>query len=403
MMRTSVRRTPSGSALAISVVCFLFCTQILTAQSSPSPETVVQFELYHNRVYVPVMVNGAGPFTFVLDTGAALSGVNEDLSQTLHLKTKGTASLVGNGQQKARAKVLKDVELTMGTVSLHEPDAIALPLQELEGFEGHRVDGVLGIRLFREHVVEIDYAAHVLRVFSAAGYVYDGSGEPVPLHLEGGAALFDAQVEITPGKAVTARLAIDLGTYSPLRLYRRFVEDHRDLLARLDSRPSLGFGIGGEFPESLVRVTGLSIGHLNLANPFAELSEATGGATSSGKYSGTIGGDILRRFTVTLDYVHSQAFFEPNATFGAAFEADLSGVTLVAEGADLHRIVVHRVFQNSAASQAGLQAGDIISSINGISAEHLGIAEIYAMFRKAGAYTVIAIRNGHPISLTLQL
>lgn len=46
------------------------------AQSAPwatatKPIEVIPFELYHNRVYVPVSVNGSRPYTMILDTGAA--------------------------------------------------------------------------------------------------------------------------------------------------------------------------------------------------------------------------------------------------------------------------------------------------------------------------------------------
>lgn len=404
-MQVSKWRRHAAGAQPIFFLCVtLLCAAFAAAQqSAPKPEAEVPFDLYHNRVYVPVMINGAGPFTFVLDTGAAWSGVEEGRAHDLQLKTKGTATLIGNGEQKVRTAVLKDLDLSLGGVLVRQAQALAVPLQELESYEGRRIDGVLGVRLFREHVVEIDYSAHVLRLYAPATYPYYGSGEALPLHLEHGAALFDAQIDVTPGQLVNARLAIDLGTYSALRLHRHFLADHRDAFSTLQSTESFGFGLGGEFSESEARVAGLRIGRFKLNGPLVELSDASGGATASAAYAGTIGGEVLRRFTVTLDYPHSQAFLEPNAAFDAPFEPDLSSLILAAQGADLRTIVIHHVLPKSAASEAGFQVGDVISRVNGVDAGKLGIAGIYAMFRKPGTFAIVVTRNGHAIPLTLRL
>jgi len=383
------------------VVCYSAVAQ--GPRSDPAPEAVVSFELYHNRVYVPVTINGAGPFTFVLDTGAAWSGVEESRAHDLHLKSKGTATLIGNGQQKVRVEVLRDLELSIAGVPVKESQAVAVRLEELESFEGRRIDGILGVRLFQEHVVEIDYARQVLRLYPAATYTYRGSGEAVPLHFGNGTALLDGQIEVRSGELINARLAIDLGTYSALRLYRHFLSDHRDIFSGLHSTESFGFGMGGEFPESQARVASLYIGKLKLSGPLVELSEATGGATATGAYAGTVGGDILRRFTVILDYAHSRSFLEPNASFAAPFEADLSGVILAARGADLRTVTIHHVEPHSAAFLAGVQVGDIISSVNGIDAQKLGVAGLYEMFKHPGTYALTVTRGGRPIPLTLSL
>ena len=399
-MRCYTHRLLSTFILGVAFSCPAFGQ---TSRPGPVPEAEVSFELYHNRVYVPVTINGAGPFTFVLDTGAAWSGVEEGRAHDLHLKSKGYATLIGNGQQKVRSEVLRDLELSIAGVQVKEPQAVAVPLGELESYEGRRIDGVLGVRLFQEHVVEIDYARHVLRLYPPASYAYHGSGEEIPLHLERGAALFDAEIEVTTGELINARLAIDLGTYSALRLYRHFLTEHRDAFSTLHSTESFGFGMGGEFPESQTRVTGLRIGKLKLSGPLVELSEATGGATATGAFAGTIGGDILRRFTVILDYARSHSFFEPNPAFTDPFEPDLSGVILAAQGADLRTVTIHHVVPDSAALRAGVQVGDVISSINGIDAQQLGVAGIYQMFKHPGIYAFVITRGGRTIPLTLRL
>lgn len=86
------------AALLLPIACglVLSCANVLNVislllllaalvQSPPAPVTVVHFELYHNRVYVPVMANGGGPFQMVLDTGASASGLSPARARELSL------------------------------------------------------------------------------------------------------------------------------------------------------------------------------------------------------------------------------------------------------------------------------------------------------------------------------
>ena len=91
---------------------------------------------------------------------------------------------------------------------------------------------------------------------------------------------------------------------------------------------SFGFGLGGEFPERLGRVSALRIGSLSLKGPTTSFSTARRGATSGSSYDGTIGGEVLRRFKVILDYAHQEMILEPGSDFSEPWAADSSGLLL---------------------------------------------------------------------------
>jgi hypothetical protein len=80
-------------------------------------------------------------------------------------------------------------------------------------------------------------------------------------------------------------------------------------------------------------VESLEIDGVTILNPVADFSTDTKGVTATTNYDGTIGGDILRRFTVILDYSRQQMILQPNSTFGDPFAFDLSGRTLTGEAA----------------------------------------------------------------------
>src|SRR5579862_4916987 len=74
-------------------------------QSSPQPPAVEPDALYAiptrldriGRIVVPVMVDGQGPFQFVLDTGANSTVVSPHLASALGLEVNATQTVVMNG------------------------------------------------------------------------------------------------------------------------------------------------------------------------------------------------------------------------------------------------------------------------------------------------------------------
>jgi hypothetical protein len=319
----------------VACLCFAPAMRAQNAPAEPSasatstqPISVVPFELYHNRVYVPVRVNGSRPYTMILDTGAAETFVSEKVAEELQLRRKGTASVNGNGEGVEHFPLARNVTLSMGGATLLEKAIVIYNYEDLEKHEGRAIDGTLGVNFFHKYVVEIDYAAQRLRVYDPATFSYSGKGTVVPLRiLNGGTlALFDAKIVDAAGApAIDTHLAVDSGTYSALRLFRPFVARHALIGEGRNQFASFGFGAGGEFRQVTGRIENLEMSGLKIASPVADFSTDTKGVTATATYDGTIGGDILRRFTVLLDYPRQQMILEPNANFAAPFETDKSG------------------------------------------------------------------------------
>lgn len=298
-----------------------------TRAISAKPVAVIPFELYHNRVYLPVRVNGSLPYTMILDTGAAETFVSEKVADELKLPRKGSAQVNGNGEGVARFPLTKNVNFGVGDASLLEKTIVIYNYGDLEEHEGRMIDGTLGVNFFHKYVVKIDYAARRLSVYDPAAFAYTGTGSVIPLHIlnSGTLALFDVKIAVAGEAAIDAHLAVDSGTYSAVRLFRPFVEKHGLIGDGTNQFASFGFGAGGEFRQVTGRVKSLEIAGIKILNPVADFSMDTKGVTAIANYDGTIGGDILRRFTVILDYSRQQIILDPNADFATPFETDKSG------------------------------------------------------------------------------
>ncbi|KPJ74628.1 MAG: hypothetical protein AMS19_15115, partial [Gemmatimonas sp. SG8_23] len=104
--------------------------------------------------------------------------------------------------------------------------------------------------------------------------------------------------------------------------------------------------------------------------------------------AGTLGGELLRRFTLTLDYPRDRILLEPNGLFDTPVREDLSGIFMLrAEGAGLDTIVVSVVGPGTPAEQADIQEGDVLLALDGVPASRLGIAGIFERLRSGPGET----------------
>ena len=118
-----------------------------------------------------------------------------------------------------------------------------------------------------------------------------------------------------------------------------------------------------------------------------------------------VGGELLRRFKVIFDFSHHRMILEPNSHFKDSYEEDMSGISLTPEksnGTKLFR--VRQVVAGSPASEAGLQADDLITAIGDQPAGNFTEGRIAHMFKQDGReFTLTIKRRDKAIQLRLKL
>ena len=129
------------------------------------------------------------------------------------------------------------------------------------------------------------------------------------------------------------------------------------------------------------------------------LSRDTKGVAAHPELAGNLGGRVLKRFTVFIDYPHDRMLLQPNAMLSAPFEHDMSGLALAAEGESFDRVVVRRVLPETAAAAAGFADGDEIASIDG---ERPTLPRLRELFVQPEKTYEVRVRRGAEL-LTLKL
>lgn len=359
-------------------------------------------EIHDNHIHLLAKTPSGRPLSMILDTGADYNALNASLRDELEVKHTIEVSLdeAGTGESKTRLYFTKTIPLEVMGVHLHAN--ILGPLSKLEVGIGRPIDGILGAEIFNCCVVEIDYLAQSITLHPSKTYTPAGKGEIISILLQGRRPFIQARIGLPGLDPIEGKFIIDTGDSSGLSLHAPIVQEHNLLAHAGNVIPHFTSGIAGEAREYLCRAESLQVGAFVIHRPIVALSQAEKGSTADESYAGAIGGEILRRFKVVLDYSRRQMILESNSDFDAPFEVDMSGMELVAQGRNFEAIKISRIYENTPASEIGLCRGDALLELDGVAAEKLGLEQIKRMLKVDGKeYPVIVERDEQRLAFTL--
>lgn len=351
---------------AASLLAILACA---SAQHVHAQESI-PFEYDDARLFVPVHVGSdTTTYWFILDTGAQPTILDANVAASLGLKVREAGSTTGAGTNSLRQGRAQGVTLRVGEVSLgpmevrvSEIDSLLAPSQ------GRGAPGIIGSRFFMEHVVEIDFGSSTVRVYAPDGWRYTGGGVVLPLTLDNGVPMITAQMTAPGGDILPMRLLVDLGAKSTLLVAEPFIRS-TDLAKRFPKTVTspLGAGVGGMTRYAFTRIPRLALGSGGhaLATDSLIAGLSVGGTLRSTWYDALLGADFLRRYLVIFDYPHHQLVLEPRVPAIPIAEYDMSGMFLLAEGADRSTYVVGDLVKGGPAAAAGIAVGDELISVDG--------------------------------------
>lgn len=361
--------------------------------------TTAPLQIINNHIYVSVMLDGRGPYTFVLDSGGDYI-ITPDVAQALAAKSAGGLQLQGVGSASEGASFAHIGTIGVGNAVVHDQYVLVLPIATGFGMaEGLHIDGMIGYQFLARFVTTIDYANSQITLRMPAGPVSAPATDAiVPFYIDG--TIPRIPVTVTD---VATNAEVDTGSRAGLTLSAPFVAAH-PTVAALAKTPLVvaGFGIGGASFARLGRVPAVGIGSFTIANSVVDFTEQSKGAFADPYNPANLGGAILRRFTVTFDYHHQQMILSKNADFDTPFNYDRSGLFLVnVNGA----FTVLSALAGSSGANAGINKGDVIVSVNGTPTSSLTLAGVRTTLAgPAGTVVHMRVRTGtaeRDVQLTL--
>ena len=128
----------------------------------------VPIQVLNNHVYLPVMVNGKGPFLCIFDTGGH-SLLTPETAKALAVKAEGDSPGTGAGEGVVDAGFVKGVDFQVGDLSFTGQTVTVLPFAS-KAVEGFDEQGMLGFELARRFVTVIDYGAKTITFIDPAKF-----------------------------------------------------------------------------------------------------------------------------------------------------------------------------------------------------------------------------------------
>lgn len=346
-------------------------------------ELVMPFDYEDTRLYVPAGLRGR-LWWFILDTGAQPTLLDERVASAANVGGHDTTSTTGVGTGRIRRSTGDEVALRVGGTTMSVSNPAISPIDSvLSRYTGRHAPGIVGSQFFADRSVTIDFEQRIVYARPSADAYELTHAVVLPIDLEGGIPYLSATLRFAGGKSVVAKLLVDLGAKATLLLTEPFID--RAGLGQFQAsgvRSSLGAGIGGETRYAFVRLHSLELANapaLRLDSAVIGLSVA--GTLRSRGYDGLLGAEFLRRFRVTFDYPRKRLILRPRVPSPPNLEFDMSGMFIVAEGAELHDLVVADVAPGSAAAAAGVAAGDHLTSIDGRDARALTLGAARSLLR----------------------
>jgi hypothetical protein len=142
--------------------------------------TRVPIDLNGNTTFVQVKVNGAGPYSFIVDTGAALVvGQPRRRREARPPRARGQRSRTERGVP-SRPRACRTSRSGRRRDALR-PRPGVVPDDGDREQRGRRIDGVLGAELFQKYVVELDYVASRMTLYEPKEFSAEGRGKGLSL------------------------------------------------------------------------------------------------------------------------------------------------------------------------------------------------------------------------------
>ncbi|MBP6585547.1 MAG: hypothetical protein KA215_07770, partial [Flavobacterium sp.] len=272
----------------------------------------IPFQFINNLIFVPIQVNGV-ELTFLLDTG---------VEETILFSLLDKDQVEFNNVEKIKLKGLGNAEFIEGlkssknkivvTPTFFDPShTIYIILNEdinISSGVGIPVNGIMGYGFFKDYPMEIDYVNHYITVYkhkSKAVIKKYKKFKKYPIILENNKPYIETKFAIDT-TFIEAKLLIDLGNSDAVWLFQNKLKSFE--LPEPNFSDFLGQGFSGPIFGKRAKLAKFSLGEFVFENPIVAFPDSL--STQSVKLVknrvGSIGAEILKRFTLFIDYRNSE-------------------------------------------------------------------------------------------------
>ncbi len=408
----------------VVILCFLFIygLPVLGQEGflfeKEVDKVVIPFKFINNLIFIPIKVNGV-ELNFLLD-----SGVEETILFSMEDKKEVSffnvekITLRGLGSE-ASIEGLKSKNNTLEIHGLKSTNHLLYVILDqsfnLSYHIGIPVNGIVGHNFLKNNLVEINYERKRITVYrdtKAIRKKIEKKFEEIPITIERSKPYIEGNIVMNSAE-IPVKLLIDIGNSDAIWLFQN--DSKQIKIPQKNFEDYLGKGFSGDIQGKRAQIKTFTMSKFEFHNPVIAFPDSTSirHVTLVKDRSGSVGSEILKRFSVVFDYPNKKIFLRKNKSFDSPFGYNKSGIELqhfglqwvqetvhletiplstdaiVSKGTNNFRYkfelkpiyIIANVRKNSSAGVSGLQKGDVLVSVNGIPAYKYSLEKINSLLK----------------------
>jgi hypothetical protein len=139
-------------------------TMLVDSNREEALLTEIPLRLYGSVILMELSIDESGPLTFIFDTGAGGTIINESTAVKLGIVGNETVSRTG-GTGNAPVVLSDKHTLDIGELSFRDVTLGITDLEHIEKRFGISIDGVIGWEILSQYTVRIDYDAKLIGIY----------------------------------------------------------------------------------------------------------------------------------------------------------------------------------------------------------------------------------------------
>jgi len=426
---------------------FIFLFSIfINAQNSfhikDAKKVVIPFKLINNLIFIPITVNGA-ELTFLLDTGVSETTIFSLENKEMKLSPLEMVKFSGLGGNASIQGFKSDHNIgTIGKHFINDSFALFIILDQdfnISTHVGIPVNGIIGYHFFKNHPVIIDYASKKITVYQDHELFTKKTKKfsAIPVSIERNKPYVLADVEMTNSKK-SSKLLIDLGNSDAIWLFPALIKNFVYNRPNIDD--FLGRGFNGDIYGKRSRIHNFYLGDFKFTKPLTAMPDefSIQHVNLVDERKGSVGGEILRRFSAAFDYPNEKLYLKKNANYDDPFHFNMSGLDFQQDGMQWEKDMVNLeskkkdngtagvelinnslqykfvlkplfsiagVRRDSPGDKAGLKKGDQLITINGRKTSEMTLNKIMEMMKSDEGKTInmVISRKNQELRLSFTL
>lgn len=417
---------------SVYLILAIFLGIYTNAQNSfeikEAKKVVIPFKLINNLIFISVNVNGAD-LTFLLDTGVAETTIfsleNKEMKLSPLEKMKfsglgGSASIEGFKSDNNLGKI--------GNHFINTSFTLYIILDQdfnISSHVGIPVNGIIGYHFFKNHPLIIDYSSKKITVYQDTELFRKKvkKFDELPISVERNKPYIFADVEMTHERN-SSKLLIDLGNSDPIWLFPTLIKNFVYNRPNIDDY--LGRGFNGDIYGKRSRIHNFYLGSFKFEKPLTAMPDeySIQHVNLVGDRKGSVGGEIMKRFTAGFDYPNEKLYLRKNSNYNHPFHFNMSGLDFQHDGMQWEKDIMNigskskdngstgvelfnsslqykfilkplfsiaGVRKNSPSDKAGLKKGDRLISINGRKTSDMTLQKIMEMMKSEEGKTITMV------------